>query len=352
MAPADSLARVRKHVIDRVAGGVVTVVPACRDAGISRSRFYELRARYRPYGEAGLRPKPRPRRPDRRLPAPLVDAIVAYAIEHPTEGPRSIAARLRVPRFGGWQVSHGGVYNALTRTGLNRTLARLAAAEALAASEGGPLTERTLRDLRSLERTQVRHLGSATPGAQLFVDTMYVGNRKGVGKIWPSTAVDGACSFGFARAVAGERRAATAAQFLEQAQLPVSQQLGIPLQQVTVDGGHEFKAAFRAACRRQGIRRHQLPPRSPDLNAFVERFQGTCLHQHYRIAFRYRFYTAAADLDADLQAWLRFYNFKRPHRGYRTQGRCPAAILYRNRPQLLSQQGWDPHQMEVSYVRS
>ena len=118
MAPADSLARVRKHILDRVAGGVVTVVQAYRDAGISRSRFYELRARYRQYGEAGLRPKPRPRRPDRRLPAPLVDAIVAYAIEHPTEGPRSIAARLRVPRFGGWQVSHGGVYNALTRAGL------------------------------------------------------------------------------------------------------------------------------------------------------------------------------------------------------------------------------------------
>ena len=181
---------------------------------------------------------------------------------------------------------------------------------------------------------------------------MYVGTLKGVGKIWQYTAVDGACSFGFARAVAGERRAATAAQFLEQDVLPVYQQLGIPLQQVTVDGGHEFKAAFRAACRRQVIRRHQLPPRSPDLNAFVERFQGTCLHQHYRSAFRYRFYTAAADLHADLQAWLRFDNFERPHRGYRTQGRCPATILYRNRPDLLSRQGWDPHQLEVSYVRS
>ena len=152
VAPADSLARVRKHVMDRVARGEVTVVRACQDAGISRSRFYELRARYRQYGDAGLRPKPRPRRPDRRLPPPLVDAIVAYAVEHPTEGPRGIAARLRVPRFGGWQVSHGGVSNVLKRAGLNRTLARLAAAEALAASEGGPLTERTLRDLRALER--------------------------------------------------------------------------------------------------------------------------------------------------------------------------------------------------------
>ena len=98
MAPAGSLARMRKQVLDRVARGEVSVVQACREAGWSRSRFYELRSRYLTYGEAGLLPKPRPpTRPDRRLPPPLVDQIVAYAINHPTEGPRSIAARTASP---------------------------------------------------------------------------------------------------------------------------------------------------------------------------------------------------------------------------------------------------------------
>jgi transposase InsO family protein len=46
------------------------------------------------------------------------------------------------------------------------------------------------------------------------------------------------------------------------------------------------------------------------------------------------FYESAADVDADLQAWLRFYNFERPHRGYRTRGKPPAALLYRNHPHL------------------
>jgi transposase InsO family protein len=69
----------------------------------------------------------------------------------------------------------------------------------------------------------------------------------------------------------------------------------------------------------RGISIHRLPPRSPDLNAFAERFQGTVLHLHYRTAFRYRFYTSARDIDDDLQAWLRFYNFERPHAGYRTR---------------------------------
>lgn len=351
MAPATSLARFRKRLLDRVFRKEVTVRQACREAGISTSRFYELRARYLAYGEAGLLPKPRPAgRPDRRLPPPLVDQIVAYAIEHPTEGPRTIAAALALPRFGSWRVSHSGAYNVLRRAGLSRRSARLAAAESLAASEGGPITERALRDLRAAEVAH-RHIGSDTVGEQVFVDTMYVGNLKGVGKIWQYSAVDGACSFGFARVAAGPKSAAEAARFLEHEVLPAYAEAGIRLREVVVDGGPEFQGAFREACGRLGISRHQLPPRSPDLNAFVERFQGTVLHLHYRTAFRYRFYTGAADIDADLQAWLRFYNFERPHRGYRTKGRRPAEIFYADAPSLLVMKGWDPDEFRPQGVR-
>ena len=88
-----------------------------------------------------------------------------------------------------------------------------------------------------------------------------------------------------------------------------------------------------------GVEHHRIPPRSPNLNAFVERFQGTVLHLHYRVAFRYRYYTAVEDIDADLQAFLRFYDFERPHRGYRTQGRTPASIFFRERPEIIEQMG-------------
>lgn len=66
MAPADSLARLRKALLDRAERREAPVTQLCAEAGVSRSRFYELRARYRAYGEAGLRPKPRPiERPSR-----------------------------------------------------------------------------------------------------------------------------------------------------------------------------------------------------------------------------------------------------------------------------------------------
>lgn len=350
MAPAASLARLRKWMLDRVARSEVSVVQACREAGISTSRFYELRARYLAYGEPGLMPKPRPARPDRWLAAPLRDQIIAYAIEHPTVGPRTIAAALSLPRFGAWRVSHSGVYNVLVRAGLSRRSARLAAAESLAAAEGGPITERVLRDLRAIERA-VAHIGSDTLGEQVFFDTMFVGKLKGVGKIWQYSAVDGACSFAFARVLAGEKSASAAAAFLARDVAGVYAETGIKLREVLVDGGPEFKGEFAAACTRLGIRRHQLPARSPNLNAFVERFQGSALHLHYRTAFRYRFYTNAGDIDADLQAWLRFYNFERPHRGYRTKGRRPAEIFYADRPDLLEMKGWDSDDFIPQSVR-
>ena len=347
MAPADSLARSRKSVLDRVARGEASVIRACRDAGISRARYYQLRRRYLAYGEAGLRPRPHPARPARQLPPPLVDAVVSYAITHATEGERSIAAALRLVRFGSWRVSHGGVRNVLRRCGLGRRLARLAAAEALSAAEGGPLTERTLREIRAIERPRVMHIGSEVVGAELFADTMYVGKLKGVGTIWQYSLVDGACSFGFARAHSGRKSAKSMARFLEEDVLPIYREAKIRLVRINSDGGPEFGKAFSAKCLELGIEHHRLPPRSPDLNAFVERFQGSCLHLHYRIAFRYRFYLNAPDLDADLQAWLRHYNFERPHRGYRTAGRTPASIFYAHRPSLLKAKGWDPNELRI-----
>ncbi len=347
MAPADSLARFRKQVLDRVSRGEVSVVEACRQAGISRQRFYQLRHRYIAYGEAGLRPKPHPARPDRQLAAPLQDQIVALAIELPTLGPRAIADRLALERYGSVRVSASGVYGVLRRRGLARRAARLAAAESLSASEGGPITERALREIRARERATVMHLGSEVVGAELFADTMYIGKLKGVGTLWQYSFVDGACSMGFGGVRAGRKSAARMAAILESQVLPRYREAGIRIRAINTDGGPEFGRRFRRACQRLGIYHRRLPPRSPNLNAFVERFQGTCLHEHYRVAFRYRYYTSALDVDTDFQSWLRHYNFERPHRGYRTRGRRPAEIFYAHRPELLRKKGWSPDEFTI-----
>ena len=48
MAPGDSSARLRRTLIDRAARGEAALTRLCREAGVSRSRSYELRARLAP----------------------------------------------------------------------------------------------------------------------------------------------------------------------------------------------------------------------------------------------------------------------------------------------------------------
>ena len=339
MSPIASLARQRKLMLDYAAEQGMS--EAARSFGVSRFWLYELKGRYERYGEVGLRPRPAPERRDpRRVSVAVEEAIVASAITHPTHGPRRIADSLRLERFGGIRVSHGTVSNVLRRYGLGRRSMRLAAAELRGLEEGGPITERTLREPRARERRETLQLGSDTPGEELFLDTMDVGKLKGVGAVWQLAAIDGACSFAIAQAVAGEKRQKQAIAFLCERILPVYAEAGIELRQITTDRGPEFGRAFREALRERGIRHRRLPPRSPNLNGYAWRLHGTILHEHDRVAFRLRYYASAADIDQDLQGFIRHDNVERPHRGRRLQGATPASRFYAHTPQLLTAKGW------------
>lgn len=65
----------------------------------------------------------------RRVTQPLSDdvkrAVIAYALDHPDHGPRTIATRLRWARHGGLVVSHGSVHQMLRAAGLATREARI-----------------------------------------------------------------------------------------------------------------------------------------------------------------------------------------------------------------------------------
>ena len=103
---------------------------------------------------------------------------------------------------------------------------------------------------------------------------------------------------------------------------------GWKLWRVLTDGGSEFKGEFDEMCRRLNVRHTRTKPRHAWTNGFVERLQGTILHEHWRIAFRRRYFRRRFQLQASLDGFLRFYNFERPHQGYRTRGRTPSEIFW------------------------
>lgn len=329
MSTEESVARQRERVILRARalgrGGVARV---CRELGISRTLFYRWERAYRAYGRDGLRPRPAPPpRHPRRLPPHVEDAICALAVEFHEEGPRRLAHKLAQARYGGYRVSPSGVYRCLRRFGLATRFERRAAAEARSLAQVGLATERAWRRVRAAERTA--RIEATQPGELVCLDAFYVGNLKGVGKVWQLTAVDAATRYAWARLVLHEKTARQAAAFLEQVVLPAFREAGYRVRAVLTDNGPEFVGpAFRAALARAGIAHRRTRPGRPQTNGICERFHGTVLHEHYRRAFRRRYYQRLEDLQGDLDGFLRYYNFEREHFGRGMDGATPASRFY------------------------
>jgi transposase InsO family protein len=303
------------------------VSAACREAGVSRSAYYQLRARFRRYGADGLHPTHRTGRPGRppELEAVVERRILAEALAQPAWGPQRISDQLGMR---GIRVAPSTVYRALRRHGLGTRPQRFGLLERHSASRAGLLTERTRRALEKARPTPSRrHVHARIPGQLVCFDCFFIGRLKGVGKVWQITACDAASSYGLAMLFLGDPRAAVAAEFLDRV-VEHFAEAGWPVQRVLTDRGSEFKGAFDETCRTLGIRHTRTKPRHAFTNGFVKRLQGTILHEHWRIEFRRRYFTKLGQLDRSLQSYLRLYNHHRIHRGYRTRGRTPAQIVW------------------------
>lgn len=165
------------------------------------------------------------------------------------------------------------------------------------------------------------------PGELVCLDAFFIGKLKGMGQMWQITACDAASSSAWARVIP-VRTAKEAARFLTEVLAPEFARAGWKLRRVPTDRGSEFKGEFDQACQDLTITHSRTKPRNAWANGFVERLQGTILHEHWRVAFRRRYFTRTHQLQRSLDGFLRFYNEERPHQGYRTQGRTPAEVFW------------------------
>jgi transposase InsO family protein len=171
-----------------------------------------------------------------------------------------------------------------------------------------------------------RHVESSAPGELLCQDTFFVGHLKVVGKVYMHTVVDAYCSYAFAFLHTSKQSEAAAA-VLHNDVLPFYKAKGLALGAVLTDNGREFCGKddhpFEMYLELNDIEHRHTQVRQPQTNGFVERFQGTVLDEFFRMAFRTKLYETVEALQTDLDAWLAYYNYERPHQGYRNLGKRP-----------------------------
>lgn len=324
------LVRQRLSVLE-LAERLNNVSEACRQRGISRTIFYEYKRRFDEQGIEGLKDLPPIPKSHPFSTAPeVVERIVELSLLHPARGCNFISDQLRLE---GIVVSYPTVQNILTKQGLRSRYDRWLHLEAQAAEQYlTPTQEQAefLEELNPCWRERNSHVESKVPGELLCQDTASVGRWAGE-RVWLHAVVDSYSSFAFAL-LHTDKQAAAAATLLHNDVLPFYEQQQLTVHSMLTDNGTEFCGTpehpyelYLALCE---IEHRRTKLNSPQTNGFVERFIRTVKEEFFEDVRRRKLYESLDELQADLDEWLHYYNYERPHQGYRNLGRRPFDTLF------------------------
>lgn len=308
------------------------VSQACKVMGYSRDTFYRYKELIEEGGIENLMEKTRRKaNPKNRIDEPIEKAVVEYAVEQPAHGQVKVSNELR--RRGVF-VSASGVRCVWLRHNLESFKKRLAALEAKVQAEGIILTDDQVAALerKKQEQEECGEIETIHPGYLGSQDTFYVGNMKGVGRIYQQTFVDTYSKVAFAKLYT-MKTPITAADLLNDRVLPFFDDHGTPILRILTDRGSEFcgKAEshdYQLYLGVNHIDHTRTKARHPQTNGICERFHKTILQEFYQVAFRKRLYTTVDELQADLDQWIEHYNVERTHQGKMCCGRTPMETFF------------------------
>ncbi len=320
MAAHPIVAAKRRRVIEALKEGRTKTAIAAGEQ-ISRKTVRHWQARHKEHGEDWLMDRVSRRRPamPNQTPLEVELVIVDYALAHPEAGPRTIAAALRAEHG----VGVTAVYGTLKRRGLETRAKRLDEVRRRAGQTEPDAVERD----RALSKT--RHLKAPEPGYLVGADTALVGRLKEAGLVHVAAAIDVHSSYGTA-VLAPARNAEMAASGVERLHRELSAEGVTRIGRVLTDNGTEFKGkpthAFEALCARLGAEHRRTKVRHAWTNGKAERFIQI-LKDALEGMLRRKHYGSIAELQADLDRWLEWYNAERPHQGRYNRGRSPVRVI-------------------------
>lgn len=304
---------------------------ACKVMGVSRDTFYRYRDLVDDGGVDALIEKSR-RSPNikNRVEEAVEQAVMDYAIEFPAHGQHRTSNELRKK---GVFVSGSGVRSIWLRHDLENFKKRLKALEAKVARDGIVLTD---EQIAALERKKhddeaCGEIETAHPGYLGSQDTFYVGNLKGVGRIYQQTYVDTYCKVAHCKLYT-TKTPITAADLLNDKVLPFYESQQLPVLRILTDRGTEYCGKvehhdYQLYLAINDIDHTKTKAMSPQTNGICERFHKTILNEFYQVTFRKKLYQTLEELQKDLDEWLSYYNNERTHQGKMCNGRTPVETL-------------------------
>jgi len=142
--------------------------------------------------------------------------------------------------------------------------------------------------------------------------------------------VDSYSSFAFAF-LHTSKQAEAALAVVHNDVLPFYAAQRISVEAILTDNGTEFCGTpehpfelYLALC---DIEHRRTRVAHPQTNGFVERFNRTVEEEFLHSAWRRKLYTSVEMLQHDLDEWLHYYNYERPHQRYRNLGRRPIETI-------------------------